>query len=178
MNNTFLILVDGPMGSGKTTTTKLLNEKLPNPARVALPDIKRLIPNYKENEKTLEVIREVMKAMTDKYLELGVSVIVELITQAEGIESFKNIAEKHNASFFAYRLNAPKEIRMIRVCKRTAEMMGVEELPQEKITELEGYFEPNDQFYSNNPANNAEIIDTQTLAPDQVVEAILGKMSV
>src|ERR1035437_7202222 len=146
INTPFLILVDGPMGSGKTTTTKLLSEKLPGAARVALPDIKRLVPNYRENEKTLEVIREIMKVMVDKYLELGVSVIVEVITKADSIESFRSIALKHNASFFAYRLSAPKEIRMERVCERTKEMMGVEELPPAKITELKGYFEPNDQF--------------------------------
>lgn len=88
------MFVDGPMGSGKTTTTKLLNEKLPDAARIALPDIKRLIPNYKENERSLSVIREVMKVMIDKYLELGVSVIVEQITRAEGVELLKNTAAK------------------------------------------------------------------------------------
>jgi len=165
------------MGSGKTTTTKLLNEKLPDAARVALPDIKRLIPSYRENEKTLTVIREVMKAMVDKYLELGVSVIVELITKADGIDSFRSIALKHSASFFAYRLSAPKEIRMKRVCERTKEMTDGEELPQTKIAELKGYFKPNDQFYSNNPADRSEIIDTQALNSNQIVETILNKLS-
>jgi predicted AAA+ superfamily ATPase len=51
MQKPFLIFVDGPMGSGKTTTTKLLNTELPDTARIAFPDIKRLIPNYSENEK-------------------------------------------------------------------------------------------------------------------------------
>lgn len=77
MNRPFLILIDGPMGSGKTNTSKLLNEKMPDTARVALPDINRLIPNYGENQHTLHVIREVMKVMVDKYLEHGVSVVIE-----------------------------------------------------------------------------------------------------
>ncbi len=178
MTTSFLILVDGPMGSGKTTTTKLLNQKLPDTARVALPDIKRLVPNFKENKETLTVIREVMKVMIDKYLEHGVSVIVEQITKAEGVEILKNIAEKHGAKFYAYRLTAPKDIRLNRVHERTKEMMGVTELPQSKIDELAGYFEPNDKFYLDNPISTAGSIDTQELNPEEVAETIIGKLLV
>lgn len=177
MTTPFLILVDGPMGSGKTTTTKLLNQKLPDTARIALPDIKRLVPNYKENEKTLRVIREVMRAMIDTYLEHGVSVVVEQINKAEGIEILKNIAEKHGAKFYAYRLAAPEDSRLRRVHERTKEMMGTAELPQSKIDELMSYFEPNNQFYLNNPVSTVEPINTQKLSPEQVAEIIIGKLS-
>jgi type IV secretory pathway ATPase VirB11/archaellum biosynthesis ATPase len=53
--HTFLILVDGPMGSEKTSTTKLINTELPETARIAFPDMKRLVPSYKENENTIPV---------------------------------------------------------------------------------------------------------------------------
>ncbi len=177
MTTPFLILIDGPMGSGKTTTSKLLNQKLPDTARIALPDIKRLVPNYKENEKTLTVIREVMKTMIDTYLKHGVSVVVEQITKAEGVDALKSIAETHGAKFYAYRLTAPKELRLKRVHERTKEMMGVTELPQSKIEELAGYFEPNDKFYLDNPISAADPIDTQELSTGQVVETIIGKLS-
>ena len=111
MIKTFIIFVDGPMGSGKTTTSKLLNSELPDTARIAFPDIKRLIPNYKENEKTIPIIKDVMVAMIDKYLEHGVSVVVEQITKQEGIEKLKQIADKHEATFLAYRMSAPKDVR-------------------------------------------------------------------
>ncbi|MES2226042.1 MAG: ATP-binding protein [Patescibacteria group bacterium] len=177
MNTPFLVLIDGPMGSGKTTTSKLLNQELPDTARVALPDIKRLIPNYRENEKTLGVVREVMKAMIDTYLSFGVSIIVEQITKTEGVEALSAMAEKHGARFYAYRLTAPKNIRLERVHERTREMMDVSELPESKIQELAGYFEPNNRFYLDNPIAAAESIDTQDLSPDQVVEAIIKKVS-
>ncbi len=173
----FLIFIDGPMGSGKTTTTKLLNQRLPDTARVAMPDIKRLVPNYKENKNTLVILRDVMGAMIDTYLQHKVSVIVELVTGAEGIEILKKIAEKHGAQFFGFRLNAHKDSREKRVHERTKEMLGVTELQQTKIDELTGYFEPNNQFYLDNPVNGIEYIDTEKMSPEEVVEFIIGKVS-
>lgn len=177
MTTPFLIFIDGPMGSGKTTTTKLLNQKLPDTARVAMPDIKRLVPNYKENPKTLVVLKDVMGAMIDKYLEHGVSVVVELVTKADGVEMLKQIAEKHNAKFYGYRLSAREDKRRTRVNERTKEMMSIEELPQSKIDELEDYIYKNNQFYLDNTINSIETIDTTEMDPEQLVEMIINKLS-
>jgi predicted kinase len=176
MQQPFLIFVDGPMGSGKTTTTKLLNTQLPDTARIAFPDIKRLIPNYTENAKTIPVIKEVMKVMIDKYLEHGVSVVVEQITKQEGIKLLKEIAEKHDARFFAYRMCSPKDVRWERVKERTREMMGVEKLPESKADELSGYFEPNNKFYEENLSELSIQIDTHNNSPEEVVEIVKNNL--
>ena len=175
MTTPFLILIDGPMGSGKTTTSKLLSQKLPDAARVALPDIKRLIPNNTESEKDLTITRAVIHTMINTYLEHGVSVIVEQITKKDGVEALRETAVKHGAQFYGYRLTAPEHIRFERVKDRTKEMMGVAELSQSKIDELLGYFEPNKKFYTDNPIDTIEAIDTENLDPQQVVEIILSK---
>ncbi len=177
MMKKFLVLIDGPMGSGKTTTSKLINQKLPDSARIALPDIKRLVPNFRENMKTLAVVREVMRAMIEKYLENGVSVVLEQITSTDGVNTLKQIAETHNVDFYVFRLTAPKDIRLQRVYDRTKEMMAVSELPQSKIDELNGYFELNDQFYIDNPLKAVEIIDTQKLDLDQRTDMIISRLS-
>lgn len=173
----FLILIDGPMGSGKTTTSKLLNQKLPDTARVALPDIKRLVPNFREDPETLRTIREVMFVMIDTYLENGVSVIVEQITKSEGANLLKETTEKHGGTFYSYRLSANKELRWNRVKERTRQMMEIDILPQSKIDELLGYFEPNDQFYMQNPIEMSQTIVTDQLGPEQVTDLIISKLS-
>ena len=117
-----------------------------------------------------------MKAMIDTYLEHGVSGIVEHITKSEGIEVLRELAEKREAKFYAYRLVAPKDMRLNRVHERTKEMMWVQELPSSKIEELRGYFEPNDQFYLDNPVRVTEAINTEKLSPDQVTEMIIKKL--
>jgi len=176
MKQPFLIFVDGPMGSGKTTTTKLLNSELPDTARVAFPDIKRLIPNYGENSKTIPIIKDVMAVMIDKYLECGVSVVVEQVSKQDGIEKLKQIAEKRNAPFFAYRMTAAKATRWERVKERTRQMMEIEELPESKVAELQGYFEPNNRFYEENPSDLSIEIDTGNNNSAEVVEIIKGNI--
>lgn len=64
-----------------------------------------------------------MKVMIDKYLEYGVSVIVEQINKAEGVENLKSLAEKRGAKFYGYRLTAAKDTRLNRVFERTKEFM-------------------------------------------------------
>ncbi len=176
MKQPFLIFVDGPMGSGKTTTTKLLNSQLPDTARIAFSDIKRLIPDYKENEKTKPVIREVVKVMIDKYLEFGVSVVVEQVAKREEIEELKKIAENRSVPFHAYRMDAPKHVRWERVQERTRDIMDVSELPDSKVVELQGYFETNDKFYEENPSNLSTYIDTLVHDPTEVVAIIKNNL--
>ncbi len=55
-------------------------------------------------------------------------------------------------------------------------MMGVTELPESKIDTLIGYFEPNNAFYVDNPVPGAEVIDTQTMSSEEVVEIIIQKI--
>jgi predicted kinase len=82
-----------------------------------------------KTKKTIPIIKEVMKAMVDTYLKHGVSVVVKQISKQEGIQLLKELAEKHSAAFFAYRMSAPKDIRWERVKERTQLMMEIEQLP-------------------------------------------------
>jgi predicted kinase len=177
MISLFIILVDGPMGSGKTSTTKLLNQKLPNAARVARADIKRFIPNYEENEESLSLTRDVMHAMINKYLEHGVGVIVELITRSEDAEYLLAMAHKYGATFNAFRLTAPADLRLARVHERTREMMAINELSQSTVDVLADNFERDEQFFVDNPLDVAETIDTQSMTPEQVANAITERLS-
>ncbi len=171
-NGLFIVLIDGPMGSGKTTTSKALNAKLEGTARISLADVKRFISGYEKSESYTKISQEVIKVMTEKYLELGISVVVECIMKAEGVESFAQIAKKYNAHCFAYKLTAPESLLFDRVKERTRLMMDVAELPSEKITELEGLFEPNYKFHMENPCSAAKTVDSENFNTDQIIEMI------
>ena len=44
----FLILIDGPMGSGKTTISQILHSKLKRTAYIGLDRVKRFISDFKK----------------------------------------------------------------------------------------------------------------------------------
>ena len=176
MPKTFIIQIDGPMGSGKTTVSKLLRQKLPDCARIALPDIKRLVPNFRENEITLKIIRDVILSMADIYLQNKICIIVEQISAPEDLIRLTKLSTKHNASLHAFRLTAPRDLRLKRVLERSKESYGVTELAQSKILELETYFNANEKFYDENPLSEAQIIDSEINNPDEIVEKIIGDL--
>lgn len=118
-----------------------------------------------------------MHVMIDKYLQRGVSAIVELMTTTDDAETLRGIAHKYGATFNAFRLTAPADLRLARVHERTREMMDIIELPQSKIDELVGHFERDEKFFVDNPLDVAETIDTQSMTPEQVASTIIERLS-
>ncbi len=176
MSKTFIILIDGPMGSGKTTLSKLLSQKLPDFARIALPDIKRFVPNFRENEATLKIIRDVILSMANTYLQNGVSIIVEQISSSKDLINLKELSTRHNSSLYAFRLTAPQDLRLKRVLERSKESLGVIELSNSKILEIEEYFKANEMFYHENPLIEATIIDSEINNPDEISKKIIEEL--
>ena len=69
MKKPFLIIIDGPIGSGKTTVSELLHKKLRKTALISLDKIKRLVSDYKPMHKYHQLASEVGKAMVKEYLK-------------------------------------------------------------------------------------------------------------
>jgi shikimate kinase len=177
-NNTpkkFIILLHGPMGSGKTTTSKRLHEVIVPSARVALPDMRRLISgNHREHG---EITRNVMLDMTRSYLGQNIPVIVETVCGEGYIKEYADIALKNGCLFLAYHINAEESIRWNRVCERTRLMMGLPELPLEKEEELKPIFAENKAFYDKQEGNIGSLLDTSDLITDEVISKILSDLN-
>lgn len=174
MRSGFIILLHGPMGSGKTTVSKLLHEKCLPAARVALPDIRRLISG--DHHKTADTARLVMYEMTSVYCDQKIPVIVEVVCNEDTIKKYKILASKNNISFLAFRLNADPEVRWKRVCNRTAEMMNVNELSKEKLAELKDYFDTNNTFYTKQKGVVGVEFDTSTISAQKVCDFIFDEI--
>jgi|GEM_PF-2060584 len=172
MTNKFIILLHGPMGSGKTTVSKKLNELIVPSARVALPDIRRIVSgDHRENA---DVARVAMLDLTESYLKQAIPVIVEVVCKADYIEQYKKLSEKHNVTFLPYYIYADLETRWERVCARTAAMMELDALPQSKIAELKPIFAHNQDFYDGLQGELGACLDTTELAIDQVIQRIIS----
>jgi uridine kinase len=101
LNKKFIIIIDGPMGSGKTTVATILHKKLKRTAHIGLDRIKWFISDFKRIPEDNEIIRSVVVAMTKEYLKQGISVIVEQGMRKERIETLKKIAMQNDAHFLA-----------------------------------------------------------------------------
>lgn len=168
-----IILLHGPMGAGKTTTSKHLHEAMSPCARVASPDVRRIVSG--ENHSKSDLAREVMMQMVRTYCQHELPVVLEIVCKAEALIKYQAVAAEYGYTFLPVLLTADEETRWQRVCMRTAEMMGVETLTKEKLAELQNYFDENNDFYSNVKGELGEVFDTTNFAPEVVVTYIMDK---
>ncbi len=72
-----LILLDGMSGAGKTTLSNSLSKELLRTAIIGFDKIKKFISDFERGARDNQIAREVTMVMAEKYLNLGLSVIVE-----------------------------------------------------------------------------------------------------
>jgi len=174
MAKKLVILLHGPMGSGKTTVSKKLNELIVPSARVALPDIRRIVSgDHRENA---DIARVSMLDLTESYLKQAIPVIVEVVCKADYIEQYKELSEKHSVTFLPYYIYADSETRWERVCARTAAMMELDTLPQSKVDELKPIFTHNQDFYDSLQGELGTHLNTTDLSVASVVAKIQSEL--
>lgn len=172
----FMVLIDGPMGAGKTTTSRLLNKKLEGTARVPLDEIKKYISGFRTNPACKKISREIQMIMVEAYLKRGISVIIEWAMKQEHIENFIKIAKRNKARFFIYQLNAPKHLLIKRVKERTRMLKGRSRLTKESVEKIDKKFEKNYNFHFKNRYNEAIVFDSKKLSSEQIVKNILKEI--
>ena len=167
-NNPFLILIDGPMGSGKTTVSKILHSKLKRTSYIGLDRIKRYISDFRRNPTDNEISRNVVLVMTGEYLKQGISVIVEQGMREEYIRLLKKVAKKHKAKCFIYQLDAPKKLLQERVLKRT-KLLKKPIISKSRI-------ERKYKIYLNSKYGHTTIFDSEKLSSESIANKILKEV--
>lgn len=165
MKKPFLIVIDGPMGSGKTTLGEKLHKKLPNTAFLNLDSFKYLISEYKmDSKKHLIMASKIGRAITKECLKNKINVIVEkAFTREEFLKEFIK-GFKKNSKLRIYQLHAPLNLRKKRIDKRSLEQG--KNVPLEKI-------ERNSKHFEDFRYKKAKEFDTSKLSMNKVTERIL-----
>jgi cytidylate kinase len=142
MKKPFLIVIDGPMGSGKTTVSLELHKKLKRTAVISLDRVKKLLSDYRPgNHDDLDLASRVGRAMVKEYLKNNINVIVEkAFTSKRFLDSFIK-GFNLSARVFVYQLDAPLDVRILRI--RDRESKNPDYIPQtlEKINRNSKHFE-------------------------------------
>src|SRR4051812_7530881 len=71
-----VIIIDGPMGSGKSTVGALVSAKLKRSAFVNEDKIKWFISDFKRGKKDNAIVRAVLIEMCKEYLKQDISLVI------------------------------------------------------------------------------------------------------
>jgi len=112
-----MIVIHGPMGSGKTTLADLLHDEIADTAHFGVDHIKWLVS--KNAPSHTQVAKNMIPLMAEGYLKQGINVIVEQAFTAEEIKSLELIAQQFNALFLVYSLDTDRETLNKRIVERT-----------------------------------------------------------
>lgn len=138
----FLVIIDGPMGSGKTTIAQIMHKKLKHTAMISLDRLKRIVSGYKLDSKFhLSLSSKIGKAMTKEYLKNNVGVIVEkAFTREIYLKEFLKDMNRL-ARVFVYQLHAPIKLRIKRIKERPLRPEVKKRPPRSKVIRNTKHFE-------------------------------------
>jgi len=164
----FLILLDGMTGAGKTTTSNLLSDQLPRTAIVGMDKIKRFVSDFERGTRDNAIARDVTFEMAKKYLDLGLSVIVDQpFKSIDEISIYEDLSSEYSIPCHKFQLFTNPDVALERVTERQKEWEI--KVPEERIRR-------NISLYKEKSDLGFEVIDTTNIKPEMVVKTILDKV--
>ncbi|MCH7828471.1 ATP-binding protein [Patescibacteria group bacterium] len=160
------ILLNGPIGSGKSTTANLLQSKLKRTAILSVEDIRQLISDFKHNREDHLLTWKIIHSMCDEYFKNGISVLLEQsYCSKDNVNQFLRLAKKHKCSIGFYHLQAPRSILLERIKQRKKD----HKTSKAKIIS-------NIKKHEETTYPDAIVIDTSEMKPVEVAKLILNDL--
>lgn len=175
MKKTILIIIDGPIGAGKTTTSEILLKKLDKVAIIKLDRIKRFYSDYNNNtEFGLKLATKIGASIARTYLKNKISVIVEkAFTQEKYLKDFIKETKAKKSDTHIFQIECDLETRIKRVKKREQERINkgdkIKRLTKRKIL-------GNSENYRLYKYKNAKVFDSSKLSPQQIANEIVKEV--
>lgn len=174
-----LIILNGPVGVGKTTLGKQLQEKLPLSFFFHFDEIRRHIGQYHDYpHESRNLAYELSFSSADKCFQEGRDFIIDKImynkvehgTAKPTLDILYQIADKYQAEIHEFLLWADKETILKRLNERGYKPHGL--LTPEKA---EMFWEEMDKFRKNR--KQSILVDTSKMSPDDVYQEVWNKIS-
>ncbi len=155
------MILDGMTGSGKTETTMFLSEEMPRVAVIGMDKVKRFISDFKRGERDNAIARDVVFEMTKRYLDYGISVIVEQTFKSNDkeLKKYEDLAKKHSLPLNKVQLFVNPKIALQRVlsCQKNWKI----KVPESRIKR-------NISFFSSKENDGFLVIDTSNISVKEV----------
>jgi len=161
----FLLLLDGMMGVGKSTTAKIISKDLPRTATISVDTIKNCISDFQQGPKDWIIGQEVLVEMARKFLQLNFSVIVEAVWDKR-IPAYEDMAKTFSVPCYKFQLTTSQETAYQRVLER--HMNSTRKRSEEHIRNTISSYTGKDNF---------EVIDTTNIGAEEVAKIILERVN-
>jgi predicted kinase len=163
----FLAIIDGPMGSGKTTIGKILHSSLKRTAVLSTDKIKFFISDFERNETDKAITAAVLMQMCKEYIKHDINIVLpQGFWKKEFINPYIDFAKENNLALFIYQLEAPREILEERIRNRGTPLNIKIPVPQERIKE-------NLDNWEMHRYKAEKVFNTSELSPEEVAKFIL-----
>ncbi len=166
MKKTFLLIIDGMTGSGKTEISKALSESMPRVAVIGMDKVKRFISDFKRGERDNTIARDIVFEMAKKYLDHGISVVIEQTFRSKDkeLKKYDNLARDYAVPIYKVQLFANPEIAFQRVLRRQKDW---------EIKVPENRIKRNISFFASKEDERFFVIDTSDTSIEKTKEEIL-----
>jgi predicted kinase len=163
----FLIIIDGPMGSGKTTIGKLLHQRLRRTVRLSTDRIKFFLSDFERGERDNTITAAVLFEMCKEYVNHDINLLLpQAFWKKEYLEPYIKLADENDLKLFIYQLEAPKDVLLERVRNRPKPELAMTPVPEERI-------QANLKTWEENRYEMGKTFNTSEFTPEEIVEKIL-----
>lgn len=116
-----LIILNGPLGIGKSTLASRYADEHPLTLRLDIDDIRTYISHWRDkDEQSADSSKKMALAMAKVHLSLGYDVVIpQIIRKVELLERFEQVAKEANADFKEVLLLVNKEEAISRFKERS-----------------------------------------------------------
>lgn len=113
------IILDGPMGSGKTTVAKLLFRRLPRTVLISWDDLKAFVSDYGQGTDDKVILMSMRRSLVKGSIENGLNVIMDAgFARGERMTPFIRLAKRNGYSLLIYRFIASYDVLLRRAVSR------------------------------------------------------------
>lgn len=165
-----MVVIHGPMGSGKTTLADLLHDEIADTAHFGADHLKWLVSDFRNVPSHTQVAKNMVPVMADAYLKQGINLILEQAFTETEIKSLEEISKEHNALFLVYGLDAGPEVLKARIAERT-QRLGKPEISTE-------YIDKSHDEYKQEAYKGGQVFNSNELSIRNIADKVLKDLQV
>ncbi len=167
----FLVIIEGPMGAGKTTIGNFLRKDLKRTAILSTDMIKYFLTDFERGERDNAITAAVLLSMCREYARQGINIVLaQGFWNKEFVVPYKKLAEEYGMKFFGYELEAPKEFLMERVKNRPRSEFAKTPLTDEIILR-------NLKNWEDNRYHLGKVFDVTKMNSEEIAKVILKDLT-